>query len=201
MGGIRLYHSGVPRLWNDTIEAHRAAVRDAVLDAAATLVGHHGLTGVTMSGIAELTGIGRATLYKYFPDVEAILLAWHERQLAQHLDHLSAIRDQADSPSGRLHAVLAAYARLSQHRHGGDLAAALHRSEHTADAHARLHMLVRDLLADAAEVGQVRADVPPDELVAFCLHALTASSTLASDDALQRLVTLTLTALKPTTAD
>lgn len=34
---------------------------------------------MTMSRIAEEIGIGRATLYKYFPDVEAILLAWHER--------------------------------------------------------------------------------------------------------------------------
>ena len=38
-----------------------------------------------MSQIAEQTGIGRATLYKYFPDVEAILLAWHERQVTGHL--------------------------------------------------------------------------------------------------------------------
>lgn len=191
----------VPRLWNDTIEAHRAAVREAVLDAAATLVASHGLTGVTMSRIAELTGIGRATLYKYFPDIDAILLAWHERQLAQHLDHLSAIREQADTPSTRLRAVLVAYARLSQHRHGGDLAAALHQSDHTTEAHARLHTLVRELITDAAEVGQARVDVPADELVAFCLHALTASSTVASDDGLQRLVTLTLTALKPTATD
>jgi len=28
-----------------------------------------------MSHIAEKTAIGRATLYKYFPDVDAILLA------------------------------------------------------------------------------------------------------------------------------
>jgi AcrR family transcriptional regulator len=37
-----------------------------------------------MSQIAAETGIGRATLYKYFPDVEAILVAWHERQVAEH---------------------------------------------------------------------------------------------------------------------
>src|SRR5918996_4902222 len=62
----------VPRLWTETIEEHRRAVRDATLDTAAALVGEHGLRSVTMSQIAEETGIGRATLYKYFPDVEAI---------------------------------------------------------------------------------------------------------------------------------
>jgi AcrR family transcriptional regulator len=35
-----------------------------------------------MSQIAEETSIGRATLYKYFSDVEAILIAWRLRQCA-----------------------------------------------------------------------------------------------------------------------
>jgi AcrR family transcriptional regulator len=98
----------VPKLWNDTIEAHRAAVRDAVLDAAAALIAEHGLTALTMSRIAGNTGIGRATLYKYFPDVEAVLLAWHERQVHQHLTRLIEVRDNASDPTARLHAVLQA---------------------------------------------------------------------------------------------
>jgi AcrR family transcriptional regulator len=68
--------------------AHRRAVRDATLDTTVALVAEHGLASVTMSQIAEQTGIGRATLYKYFPDVEAILLAWHQRQVAEHLEQL-----------------------------------------------------------------------------------------------------------------
>ena len=79
------YTSIVPKLWTDTIQAHRREVRLAVLDVTAALVAEHGLRSVTMSQIAEKTGIGRATLYKYFPDVEAILLAWHERQITGHL--------------------------------------------------------------------------------------------------------------------
>ncbi|HET7480249.1 MAG TPA: helix-turn-helix domain-containing protein, partial [Rubrobacteraceae bacterium] len=76
----------MPKLWNETIEAHRRAVHDAILDATAVLVAEHGLLSVTMSRIAEETGIGRATLYKYFPDVEAVLLAWHERHVTGHLE-------------------------------------------------------------------------------------------------------------------
>ncbi|TJV36742.1 MAG: helix-turn-helix transcriptional regulator, partial [Mesorhizobium sp.] len=55
----------MPKLWNETIDAHRRAVRDACLDTTAALVAEHGLLSVTMSKIAEETGIGRATLYKY----------------------------------------------------------------------------------------------------------------------------------------
>ena len=62
---VVMYTWVVPKLWNETIEAHRRAVRDAILETTAALVVEHGLTSVTMSQIAEETGIGRATLYKY----------------------------------------------------------------------------------------------------------------------------------------
>ena len=60
-------------------------VHDATLDTTAALVREHGLASVTMSQIAAAAGIGRATLYKYFPDVEAILVAWHDRLITRHL--------------------------------------------------------------------------------------------------------------------
>lgn len=44
---------------------------------------------VSMSRIADETGIGRATLYKYFPDVETIMTTWHKRQVTQHLQQLA----------------------------------------------------------------------------------------------------------------
>jgi AcrR family transcriptional regulator len=192
----------VPRLWNDTIQAHRAAVRDAILDTTAALVSEHGLLSVTMSQIAETTGIGRATLYKYFPDVEAILVAWHERQITAHLAQLAQLRDQAGDPGQRLHAVLEAYAliahdRLSHQHSGSDLAALLHRGAHLIRAQQQVHDLITGLLTEAAATGQVRADVAPDELASYCLHALGAAGGLPSKAAVRRLVTVTLAGLRP----
>src|SRR5438132_10403061 len=117
----------MPKLWNDTIETHRREVRDAILDTTVALVAEHGLASVTMSQIAEETGIGRATLYKYFPDVEAILVAWHERHVTGHLEHLAELRDQAGDAAQRLEAVLGAYALIQHKRHATELAALLHR--------------------------------------------------------------------------
>jgi AcrR family transcriptional regulator len=194
------YAVAVPRLWSDTIEAHRRAVRDATLDTTAALVAEHGLRSVTMSQIAEETGIGRATLYKYFPDVEAILLAWHERQITGHLEHLAVVRQQAASPGRRLEAVLEAYAVISHEsaRHSdSELAAFLHRHEQVARAREQLRDVIRDLLTEAAETGHVRNDVGPDELASYCLHALTAASSLPSKAAVRRLVTVTLAGLRP----
>src|SRR4051794_28728085 len=103
----------MPKLWTETIEAHRREVRGAILATAAALVVEHGLHAVTMSQIAKATGIGRATLYKYFSDVEAMLFAWHERQVSGHLEQLAEVRDQASAAGERLEAVLEAYALIS----------------------------------------------------------------------------------------
>ena len=187
----------VPKLWNETIEAHRRAVRDAALDTTAALLAEHGLASVTMSRIAKETGIGRATLYKYFSDVEKILVAWHERQVTGHLEHLAEVRDQAGDPGERLEAVLEAYALISHEHHDTELAALLHRGEHVARAQQQLSDLIRDLLAEGAENGDLRDDVAPDELASYCLHALTAASSLPSKAAVRRLVTVTLAGLHP----
>jgi AcrR family transcriptional regulator len=193
----------VPKLWNDTIEAHRREVRDAILDTTATLVGAQGLRAVTMSQIAEQTGIGRATLYKYFPDVDAILRAWHEREITAHLRQLADIRDRTDEPGQRLAAVLHAYALIAhqtRRHHDPELVTFLHRDEHLAHAQRQLHDLVRQLLAEGATTGDLRDDVAADELASYCLHALTAASNLPTQAAVRRLVTVTLSGLtRPST--
>jgi AcrR family transcriptional regulator len=171
-------------------------VRDATLDTTAALVAKHGLRAVTMSQIAEETGIGRATLYKYFPDVEAILLAWHERQIGGHLEQLAALSRQSGPALKRLGSVLETFALIQYEQHDNDLAALLHRGGHVAHAEQHLKGLVRGLLSEAAEAKEIRADVPPDELASYCLHALTAAGRLPSQTAVRRLVTVTLAGLR-----
>lgn len=197
---VALYTGGMPKLWNETIEAHRAAVREAILEKAHALVMEQGLRSVTMSRIAEKTGIGRATLYKYFPDVEAILLAWHERHVAGHLEHLVEVKERSDDARERLEAVLETYALIEHKRHATELAALLHRGEHVARARQHLANIIRDLLSEAAESGDVRVDIAPEELASYCLHALNASSSLPSEAAVRRLITVTLDGLRPRTA-
>lgn len=188
----------MPKLWTETIDAHRAAVRDAAMDAMAALVAEHGLVAVTMSQIAEQAGIGRATLYKYFPDARAVLTAWHERQITAHLDQLTAAADPDAAAIVRLEAVLHAYAHIQHHsarHHGGELAALLHRGGHVDHAQRRLRGFVQDLIAEAVRDGDLRDDVATDELATYCLHALTAAGTVPSPEAIQRLVTVTLAGL------
>ncbi len=190
------YRRAVPRLWDDTIEAHRRAVRDATLNTTAALVAAHGLASVTMSRIARETGIGRATLYKYFPDVDAILVAWHERHVHRHLEDLAAVRDSVGDTGRQLETVLTAYALITHEQPGTDLAASLHRSDHVERAQKHLQTFLGDLIAAGVRTGDLRDDVPVDEMTSFVLHALATASTLPSKDAVHRLVDVTLDGLR-----
>jgi AcrR family transcriptional regulator len=191
------YSDVMPRLWDETIEAHRRAVRDATLDTTAALVAQHGLASVTMSQIAEQTGIGRATLYKYFPDVEAILVAWHERLVTGHLAQLASVRDRPGRVGERLEAVLETYALILHEHHRGELAALLHQGAHVARAHQHLSDFICDLLTEGAASGDVRDHVTSEELASYCLHAITAATSLSSKDAVRRLVSVILAGLQP----
>ncbi len=57
--------------------------------------------------------------------------------------------------------------------------------------------MVRELLAESVEAGDLRDDVAPDELASYCLHALDAARSLPSKTAVRRLVAVTLDGLRP----
>jgi AcrR family transcriptional regulator len=189
----------MPKLWTQTIAAHRREVRDAILETTASLVAERGLRSVTMSEIAEEAGIGRATLYKYFPDVEAILRAWHERQIGDHLRQLEEIRDRGGDALERLAGVLEGYAHLAHQSHGhrdSELAAYLHTDENVPAAERKLHRMLVELIAEGAKTRKFRNDIAPDELASYCLHALAAARGLSSKAAVRRLIDVTLAGMR-----
>nr|WP_276603904.1 TetR/AcrR family transcriptional regulator [Nannocystis pusilla] len=172
-------------------------MRASILDATAALIAEHGLGATTMLAIAERAGMGRATLYKYFRELDAVLLALHERDVASHLAELQAARDRQGTPWQRLERVLDTYARLAHVEHGSELVARMRHSESVARGFQQLGQLLQALLADAIAQGLVREDIPPPELAAFCIGALSDAHTLPSQAALRRRVQLTLAALRP----
>lgn len=152
---------------------------------------------MTISQIAEETGVGRATLYKYFPDVGVILFAWYERHVAAHLAQLAAIRDQGGRAGERLQAVLEAYAFIRHEQPSTEFAAFLHRGKHMAHAQEQLNNLLSDLLIQGAKAGEVRTDIAPKELANYCLHALAGAGRVHSKAAVRRLVMVTLAGVRP----
>lgn len=187
----------MPKLWTDTLDEHRRQVHEAIIDATAGLVDEHGLLALNMSQIAHAAGIGRKTLYRYFPDVPSIIDAWHASQVNGHLDELRTVRDRASDPNRALEAVFTAHAAMTYEHHGSPTLAADHGGASAALAQKAMHNLIVDTIAEAIEEGHVRADVPAGELAAYVMSALTAAAALPSKAAVARLVALTLDALQP----
>jgi AcrR family transcriptional regulator len=146
-----------------------------------------------MSEVATRTGIGRATLYKYFPDVQSILIAWHERAIATHLELKTALAAADGQPLQRLTAVIEAYAEIERAHRDHPLAPLLHGGGQHARGRDALVQLLGQLIAQCAADGDLRADIPSEELAGYTFGALAA----AADVPAGTVVSLTLAALHP----
>lgn len=131
-----MHDVSTPKLWKETLEEHRRDVRAAILEAAWTLAQERGVRGVAMGLVAEQTGIGRATLYRYFPSVVGILFAAHEDHVARHLASLAAARSNAASNREALLAMRSGYAMICFHRNGA-AHTEVHGLVHAGPQHAR----------------------------------------------------------------
>jgi AcrR family transcriptional regulator len=188
----------VPKVWTDTVASHRREVREAILDAAGALLARRGLLAFRMSQLADAAEIGRATLYKYFADVEEVLAAWHARQIAGHLVELRARAEGEGDAAVRLRSVLTLYSRIcwQRSRHGEEgMAAVLHGRPEVQQRERELRDMLTAVIAEAAASGVVRGDVPAEELAGFCVHALGAAGEVGTSAGAGRLVEVVWTGL------
>jgi AcrR family transcriptional regulator len=190
--------SNVPKLWQESIDGHRQAVRGVITGAAWQLAQERGPLALTMSQVAMAAGIGRATLYKYFTDVESILVAHHTQHVESHLQALEELRVGSGPVGDRLVAVVRTYASICFHRGqhaSADVSALVHRGPDLAVARRRLRGVFVDLIDEAAAEGTVRTDVSAEELAEYCLHALPAAAQAPDMDQATRLVRVVLDGL------
>lgn len=92
---------------------------DVILEAAARVLARHGYTRATTNRIAEAAGVSVGSLYEYFPNKDAVLVAIAERQLEEMKQ---AVLASLAGP-GPLHAVLRRFveATLAAHEPNRDL--------------------------------------------------------------------------------
>jgi AcrR family transcriptional regulator len=98
---------GVPRIWDESVASHKQRLRATIIDAALDLVRDRGRGDVTMSAVAAGAGIGRATLYNYFPDLDHILAAFVVGEFERHHANLDAELAAIVDPLERLRVVVA----------------------------------------------------------------------------------------------
>lgn len=91
-------------------QARAAETAAAILEGAAQILEANGLAGFTTNAVAERTGVSIGTLYQYFADKNAILLALAQQQVGLGLaDIARALSGEIDpTPAGRVRAMVRA---------------------------------------------------------------------------------------------
>lgn len=147
-------------------QSRARATVDAVLEATARIVRREGLAGVNTNRIAEVTGISVGTLYGYFPDKTAILVALARRVLQEDRAVLLAALD-ADAAGDPVRSLVRAL--LLRHRTDTSLRRAV-MSVHLGEGHGNEHSeQTEQFVAELARRGDrlfTRAS-PPDRLRLF----------------------------------
>lgn len=137
-------------------------IAGGILDAAAAVLGERG-DAASMEEVAEAAGVGRATLYRYFPSREALLRALEAAAVEQlcvkiaeaELDTVPVAEGIARLNRGFLDA-------------GDKYVALLRAGRKTTDARVIEHRIaapVRALIHRGVQDGTLRADIPPEMLL------------------------------------
>jgi len=133
-----------------------------------SLVGERGMSDVSMVDVAKHAGIGRATLYKYFPGVEEIVAEFVMRSVRDRQDLLESVVADAADPVEAIRAFLSLllqYFATTEHRSASaavspeQFSPQVGRDVHAAFA--QVHELMAQLVVDAQLAGDLRDDIDP----------------------------------------
>jgi AcrR family transcriptional regulator len=87
-------------------QARSQATTDAILDAAAHILGDRGWAGLTTNAVAEVAGVSIGSLYQYFPNKLALIEAVRQRHFDQVLGVLRAAADDKATRARRVVALV-----------------------------------------------------------------------------------------------
>jgi AcrR family transcriptional regulator len=72
------------------LQARAKATHDAILEAAAHIIASGGLIAYNTNAVAERAGVSIGSLYQYFPNKDALMVALIERSQREKLTHIQA---------------------------------------------------------------------------------------------------------------
>ena len=77
-----------------TSRTQQAKTHRLIIRATVELMTQHGFDGTTMKQIARAAELGDATIYKYFPSKEKLVMAYFEQAIADALEQMSRTKGQ-----------------------------------------------------------------------------------------------------------
>lgn len=143
--------------------------RRAILDAALRLCVRDGYADLTMKGIATEAGVGRQTVYRWWPAKSDVLVEALRDLAVQHVDEVAP----TDDAVADMHTVLALTFRVVREISGPALSGLMADAQHDPELSRELQSTVigprRDALRDIIErgihTGQLTAAVDPSLVV------------------------------------
>src|SRR5213596_305542 len=152
-------------------DARNARTTAAILDAAAHALSEHGRSA-NMADVAEAAGISRATLYRYYPDREALLDALAAQALADAGSRLADAGLERAPVEEAIERIVRALTAV------GDRYAVLIREQVEADPDDIERLVaapMRAVFARGIESGLLRQDLPAEVLLELFGGALVAA--------------------------
>jgi AcrR family transcriptional regulator len=132
------------------------------MHAAGGVLADGGLSALNMRSLADAAGVSRPTLYKYFPDIDSVLVALadsvarqSEAELAEHLAGIDGAEAKLRAlVRGALHAVDDSHETIALHW----VLTAVSRG--VLEAHAdRMAAMIAEILSDGMRTGVFREDL------------------------------------------
>ena len=150
--------------WNQSRLAHRDQQAASIAASALSLIIEHGAPTLTMAAIAKAADISRQTLYRYYRDVDAVLVGVAEL-VASHDEDFEQLVAQEPNPRSQLD--LIARTVVVGGGHGEHAAVALAavlppKGRDVLMQHeARAVRLLSDVLSRGIDDGSFRSDIDP----------------------------------------
>jgi AcrR family transcriptional regulator len=175
----------VPRSTSSGAPNPRQATKERLFDAFAELLRERGYDPITLAEVGERAGVSRTSVYNYFADKDALVVAWADLEGARYVSGLRAELAAIDDPIDRLRAFIASQLTYFAGRHlppGRNLRLALSAPayQRVVEHVAAIDGLLREVLADAAAQGYL-AD-PDVERTLPLVNACVARSDAVDDD-------------------
>lgn len=93
----------------DAANSLRCAREQEILDAATSLFAEHGYANTDTQLLADRLGVGKGTLYRYFPSKQELFLAAVDRGMRRLCEHIDASMAELSDPVERITQVVRAY--------------------------------------------------------------------------------------------
>lgn len=94
----------MPKISAASLNEHRSDTIERLLEAWGELIRTRGYDSVSLANVAAHAGLARTAIYNYFPDREALLFAWTDREVRRTLEGLEAELATMDGHSDKLRA-------------------------------------------------------------------------------------------------